>query len=42
MFRSREFQELCEFYLEGIGIRRFEQFMEYALQLEQTFERSAK
>lgn len=37
MFRSPEFQELCEFYIEGIGIRRFEQFMEYALRLEKTF-----
>ncbi|WP_438448773.1 hypothetical protein [Gorillibacterium sp. sgz5001074] len=42
MFRSREFQELCEFYLEGIGIRRFEQFMEFALQLEKTFEQQAR
>lgn len=41
MFRSREFEELCEFYLEGIGIRKFEQFQEYALQLERTFERES-
>ena len=38
MFRSREFRELCEFYLDGIGIKRFDQFMEFALQLEKTFE----
>ncbi|MNP67622.1 hypothetical protein D3C76_1634760 [compost metagenome] len=37
MFRSPEFHELCDFYMEGIGIRRFEQFVEYALRLEKTF-----
>lgn len=37
MFRSPEFQELCDFYMEGIGFRRFEQFVEYALRLEKTF-----
>jgi hypothetical protein len=42
MFRSSEFRELCEFYLEGIGIRRFDQFMEFAKQLEETFIHTAK
>lgn len=37
MFRSPEFRELCDFYMEGIGFRRFEQFVEYALRLEKTF-----
>ncbi|MDF2921969.1 MAG: hypothetical protein K0R57_883 [Paenibacillaceae bacterium] len=37
MFRSPEFRELCEFYTEGIGIRRFDQFMDYAMRLEETF-----
>jgi hypothetical protein len=37
MFRSPEFRELCDFYMEGIGIRRFEQFVEFALRLEKTF-----
>lgn len=37
MFRSPEFRELCEFYVEGIGIRRFEQFVDYATRLEDTF-----
>jgi hypothetical protein len=37
MFRSPEFHELCDFYMEGIGFRRFEQFVEYALRLEKTF-----
>lgn len=40
MFKSREFRELCAFYLEGIGIRRFEQFADYALRLEETFFRA--
>lgn len=42
MLRSREFQELCDFYLEGIGISRFEQFMEFARRLEETFCHPAK
>lgn len=42
MFRSREFMELCEFYLDGIGIKRFEQFIEFAKRLEETFMHAAK
>lgn len=37
MFRSPEFRELCDFYSEGIGIRRFDQFVDYAMRLEETF-----
>lgn len=38
MFKSRQFVELCEFYWEGIGISRFEQFAAMARRLERTFE----
>lgn len=37
MLHSPEFRELCDYYLEGIGIRRFEQFVDYAARLEETF-----
>lgn len=37
MFKSREFEELCLFYAEGIGIGSFAEFAHYARQLEQTF-----
>lgn len=38
MFKSREFEELCLFYSEGIGIRSFAEFALYAQRLEETFE----
>lgn len=38
MLNSKQFLELCQYYMEGIGIRQFEQFAVMVRQLEKTFE----